>query len=69
MEVYDPKAGLLADFSKSTCVDVMLWKDLSSSNLCGSSCGIAQKEGNVVLSLFGAVEMQPGLTELPLLSE
>jgi hypothetical protein len=25
--------------------DVALWKDLSSSNLCGSSCGIAQKEG------------------------
>jgi hypothetical protein len=26
-------------------VDVALWKDLSSSNLCGSSCEIAQKEG------------------------
>jgi hypothetical protein len=26
-------------------VDVALWKDVSSSNLCGSSCGIPQEEG------------------------
>ncbi len=27
-------------------MDVALWNDLSSLNLCGSSCGIPQKEGS-----------------------
>ncbi len=50
-------------------MDVALWKDLSSSNLCGPSCGIVQKEGHVALRLFSAGVMQPGQKELPLHSE
>jgi hypothetical protein len=43
-QILDPTVGLGAGCSKSTCGSE-LWKDLSSSNLCGASCGIAQKEG------------------------
>ncbi len=41
--IQDPTTGLGAGCSNQH-VDVALWKDLSSSNLCGSSCGIAQEE-------------------------
>jgi hypothetical protein len=65
-QILDPTVGLGVGCSKSTCgCGRPLWrygKNLSSSNLCGTSCGIAQKEGaefsrnpgHVALGLFGA---------------
>jgi hypothetical protein len=69
-----PDSGTAEPAFRNQHVDVALWKDLSSSNLCGSSCGIPQKKGCrnpglVAMRLFGAGVMQPGKRELPLRSE
>jgi hypothetical protein len=65
LQGYDPK-GSCSGFKsrqrdwepafRDQHVDAALWKDLFSSNRCGSSCVIAQKEleGHVALRLFVA---------------
>ena len=47
-QIQDPTLGRQRDWGpavRNQHVDVALWKDVSSSNLCGSSCGIPQAEG------------------------
>jgi hypothetical protein len=72
----DPTVGLGVGCGNQH-VDVALWKDLSSSNLYGARCGIAQKEGagfirnpghvSLRLGLIGAKVIEPGQLERELL--